>query len=504
MPPTEQQGLQRPAAAQIGTNATAPTRVSYKNDCILALGSDDPNAPTTADCYIPGYRASLDQDWQLELYDWDDPGDAITCGQTTVSSAVQGVSATVVAVSGTPTTLPCPNPPATFATHTEIDASSKDGVQNATVTFTVNTAVTDPTDNVTNYQEQVQFVMNVHIGQCAPDTATSPPAASTSAMGGPHRTPRVKPRRPMVGVHTEIADIFVNPVITDAAPTCDLEPTENATLVTKQFPENAPKYAYEDPNAGSGEATASTARQPQAVRRTEQANVVIECFQPGWKVDVSADGIVHVTAHPKCPPPAIVRKTTLTVSRSQFNSQDAVFGVPELYPDDCNAESCKVDLQFAADRSILTTLKPHIDYQLGNRVYPTTSKQDDESSFVVPFNALGAAYPQFHDTRFPAQEVKALVQFPQTPPLIQRCPPNGRRRAQAGCHERNDQGDFRVQLTKEYIARNWDRAILSERNREAHHVQELQWGGDNDVSYNGVFLRDYVHDIFSEWWRNLY
>ncbi len=498
--PVLRQSQRLPEMSQPG-NSVGTSTISYRNNCILAPASPDPNAPTIVDCYIPGYQATISQDWQIELYDWDDPGDAITCGQTTVSSTVAGVAPGVVSASAAPSTIACPNPPATIAAVGEVNANPKDGAQNATVTFTVNTAVTDPTDNVKDYPEQIQFVMNLHIGQCAPpSSATSLPAASLPRK---HRSDPRNVRRPQVGVHTEVADIFVNPIITESAPTCELIPAQGATLITKQYPDGAPKYAFEDPGAAGGIGIASAHREPAASRRTE-SNIVIRCLDPDWRVDVSSDGIVHITAHPQCPPPATVRQATLTVTRYDFNAQDTTLGVPELYPKDCT-QSCDIDLSLAADRSQLTQYKPHIDYQLGQRVYPTTPQQDEAASFVVPYNSLGATYPQYHDTRFALQpDGKPLVPFPKTPPIIQKCPPQGQRRSQSGCHERNDQGDFRKELIREYAARGWDRAILRQRPLEAHHIQELQWGGDNDVSYNGVLLLESIHREYSVWWRSLF
>jgi hypothetical protein len=50
---------------------------------------------------------------------------------------------------------------------------------------------------------------------------------------------------------------------------------------------------------------------------------------------------------------------------------------------------------------------------------------------------------------------------------------------------------------------NADRQLVGKGSLvEAHHIQELEWGGDNTVQ-NGVLLLEPDHAVFTKWWQGV-
>lgn len=177
------------------------------------------------DCYISGYTGTIRQDWGISFADADDdlvgkPDDGSTCGPISFSYTVSGATSGSVTPSISPTPLqPCPKHVVSAVTASvAVNADPKSGPQTVTLLWTANATETDPTDNLKNEPETFQFVMVVHIGECAPAKATA--AGSSSASDA--RRPASQQRRPHVGITTR-PDFLVAPIISSTPSGCELE-----------------------------------------------------------------------------------------------------------------------------------------------------------------------------------------------------------------------------------------------------------------------------------------
>ncbi len=275
------------------------------------------------------------------------------------------------------------------------------------------------------------------------------------------------------------------------SPTPDLQLDMEGSLVTPQYAANAPSYNYDDSavvaleqanNGGVG--TASSARRASATIELPCAGTTT--------IGAATQATMTVHVDVRCLSPAIVTKIDGRLRRLGFNHQTTAIGTPQTPSQACGASTCTANFSFQTIGSGL--------YE-ASATFTGSSGQETKTSQrflrIVPFNDRGTAYPQFADSRFPSQ----LVPFPSARTPFLKCPPN-LTKDQFGCYARDPK--FADNLKQQYLAANWDRTIFKYSDIDAHHIHPLQWGGDNSVFDNGVFLIQYVHhSAFDPWWSSI-
>ena len=279
-------------------------------------------------------------------------------------------------------------------------------------------------------------------------------------------------------------------------PTPQLVPAQQAILETPEYPSEAPPYlfedsavvAYSDSAGGSGTSTV-TQRATSARPMTE---IPLNCPPAQAKINLSTTGFLSITDTITCPPPGVIDSAFLKVLEYGFNSQTTPAQTlgPVSYP--CGGSTCTASFTIHLGSGDSVLVEPTIWYVGHAPGQPQVSS--NEVAYTIPVNSRGAAYPQRSDTRYPSQ----LVAFPAPPPVYQACkgspmPPGCSTRASA----------FAALLKNQYVAAGWSQAIFSNNPIEAHHIQPLCWGGNNDVTQNGVYLDSAVHQVYTTWWASV-
>ena len=274
------------------------------------------------------------------------------------------------------------------------------------------------------------------------------------------------------------------------SPTPDLELSMDGSLITPQYATNAPSYNYDDAAVVALEQADNGGIGTAASARRTSGRIVLLC--PGaTTIGAAEQATMTVHVEVKCQPPAIVTKIDARLRRLGFNHQTTAVVQPVTRSQACGTSSCSADFSFSTNATGL--------YE-ASATDTVTSGQETKTSKrflrIVPFNDRGDAYPQYADTRFPA----LLVPFPSAQRTqFHKCPPN-LKTDQFGCYARRT--DFSDNLKQQYLLAGWDRSIFKYPDIDAHHIHPLQWGGDNSVLDNGVFLIRYVHHSeFDPWWN---
>jgi hypothetical protein len=192
-----------------------------------------------------------------------------------------------------------------------------------------------------------------------------------------------------------------------------------------------------------------------------------------------------------------VRDIHIVTDAYRFNDQATAVEHHD-YTVPCNRQSCNgsIDLQIPAASRI-------VEFEA---YFTATGFVQPESNHVqrrVPFNTQGIAYPEKIDTRFSGLRLAQplLVPFPPGAPIgrrIYRCGPD--------CVKRL--GGYKEKLERAYRNGIWastaDQSLLDQGGKaDAHHIQELQWNGDNSLE-NGLLLLKQDHLEFTNWWRGVH
>jgi hypothetical protein len=123
----------------------------------------------------------------------------------------------------------------------------------------------------------------------------------------------------------------------------------------------------------------------------------------------------------------------------------------------------------------------------------------------VPFNSAGFPYPEETDTRYSRMALAQPLLVPFPPGYasglsIHRCA----NKNAVGCSERDKK--FKKKLESAYLNGFFpsaDTSLVGQRNAvDGHHIQPLQWGGDNSLN-NGVLLTEAAHGEFTKWWNEV-
>lgn len=329
------------------------------------------------------------------------------------------------------------------------------------------------------------------------DGGRAPSSGVVGGGGGPSPVPSPS------SVPTPVATETPSPVPTTtptSAPSCSpatpsptLELTMTGVLQTPDYPVEAPAYVYEDAslialqNDGNGGVVTAAAR--RAVSATGGAKV--PCVGRTI-IDAVGRGSAQARFDITCVPPAIVATVDVTMRRYGFNRQNAIIGADSKQSQRCGSSKCRVSLTFSVNGTGLYELKT---------TYSGKTEADSATSTaytrIIPFNEAGLAYPQYVDSRY----LNGPVPFPNARTSFVRCPGNLRKDA-FGCYARDF--DFADRLRKMYGTMGWNMAIFKYTDIDAHHIHPLQWGGDNEVSDNGVFLVQNGHrSAYGPWWNDI-
>jgi hypothetical protein len=278
-------------------------------------------------------------------------------------------------------------------------------------------------------------------------------------------------------------------------------------LQTTQFPSDAPSYVFADAAAaggpdvrGSAAAMSSAVRAPQDMRRIACSGFI--------DVNVQANGTARNTVPAAydilCPvrlgspdPPAYVRDVHVTTHVYRFNDQATEIRQPQDNTFRCNYYTCTGSINVpVASESKIVEFETY--YTAGG---PGVEPESLHRHRRVPFNSNGFAYPEIVDTRYSGLPLAQplSVPFPPGSPggrTVQNC-----RKGHGVCVRRD--GHFKPKLEEAYGTSRWPNADMSLVNKgnsvNGHHIQELQWGGDNTLD-NGVLLWKPEHDEFTNWW----
>jgi hypothetical protein len=264
-------------------------------------------------------------------------------------------------------------------------------------------------------------------------------------------------------------------------------------LQTPDYPVEAPAYVYEDgsllalQNDGNGGVVTAAAR--RALSAT--GGVKVPCVGR-TTIDATARGSAQARFDITCTPPAIVTTVDVTMRRHGFNRQSNTIGAESKQPQRCGSSKCKVTLTFPVNGTGLYELKA---------TYSGKTEADSATSTpftrVIPFNEAGTPYPQYVDSRY----LDRPVPFPDARTSFLRCPANVKIDA-FGCYARDF--SFADKLRRMYGTMGWNMAVFKYTDLDAHHIHPLQWGGDNQVRDNGVFLVQHGHrSAYGPWWNDI-
>jgi hypothetical protein len=153
----------------------------------------------------------------------------------------------------------------------------------------------------------------------------------------------------------------------------------------------------------------------------------------------------------------------------------------------CSGLTCNATFTYPISKTGLYALLVN-----GTAARGTAIAISDTGGYDVAYNGQLQPYPRVADTR----HEYGLVPFPEPPPKIQHCPQNGKTQP-ADCSTRGN--TFRDDLIKFYT----HLGLSVDSSFDAHHIQEICFGGSDVAADNGVFLARADHTEFTLWWRGV-
>lgn len=276
-------------------------------------------------------------------------------------------------------------------------------------------------------------------------------------------------------------------------PPPSLELTMTGTLQTVENPIDAPAYVYEDSalmalqDGGNGGVVTSSARRTTGFA----GGIKVPCVGQ-TTIDAKAKGSAQVRINITCTPPAVATRVDVTTRRHGFNRQSDTIGSDVKTVMLCGRSACSGTIPVPVAGTGLYEIMS--TYSAKTTADSATS---DPFKRVIPFNEAGIPYPQYVDTRY----LDRPILFPSARTSFVHCPGAIKQDA-FGCYARD--AAFADKLRHEYGLMGWNMAVFKYADIDAHHIHPLQWGGDNSVEDNGVFLVQHGHrSAYGPWWDQI-
>jgi hypothetical protein len=273
-----------------------------------------------------------------------------------------------------------------------------------------------------------------------------------------------------------------------------LQPQQDVTLLTPQYPSGSPPYIFGDPTLSGIAMLPPPSIGTAAVRRPASQADFVPCSLPNTRFDYSAVSVVKITTSPACPQGlGKIDSVVFSFNLRTFNAQDTPLGSPApIFTElPCGTAACTKSFTYHIPKGSYIVSGTTYYYVTGG---DTIHFQSGIAEITAPYNSKGIIYPQFQDTRTLAPQI---VGFPEPPALFRRCPYTIQGKVSA-CPARSN--SFAVDLGAYYQRSGFPLAILKYSDAEAHHIQPVSWGG-NSLMENGVFLVKSAHDQYTNWWK---